>query len=91
MEDKKTADERKALLGRQSATLTVRGFRVESQGDYQVVVVKGEPVNHVLHLILSFFTLGVWLVVWAALVLFGGEKRSVVQVDEFGNVIGGVG
>lgn len=86
---KKTSDERKELLGRQIANLTSRGFRIESQGDYQAVVVKGSPVNHVLHLIISAFTLGAWLVVWGALVLFGGEKRTFVQVDEYGNILGG--
>ena len=30
-------------------------------------------------------TLGVWWLVWIALVLFGGEKRMSVNVDEWGN------
>ena len=35
--------------------------------------------------ILGFFTLGVWWLVWLALVIFGGEKRTSVGVDEWGN------
>ena len=85
MEDsKKTADERKEVLARQIANQIAQGRRVESQGDFQAVMVQGHRVNHVLHLILSLLTLGIWLIVWVALVIFGGEKREVIQVDEWG-------
>ena len=87
VDKKKTADERKETLARHVANATARGLRVESQSDYQAVFVNGKPVNHILHLILSAFTLGLWLLVWAALAIFGGEKRSVVRVDEYGNVL----
>ena len=33
-------------------------WRVESQTDYNAILVKGKPVNHVLHLILSIVTFG---------------------------------
>lgn len=41
-------------------------------------------MNHVLHLILTLSTLGIWAIVWIALALLGGEKRVLVQVDEWG-------
>lgn len=63
----------------------VGGARVESQSDFQAVLVRGKPVNHTLHLILSLVTCGVWALVWATLGVAGGEKRYVVQVDEYGN------
>ena len=63
-----------------------RGMRVESQGDYQAVLIKGRRVNHILHLILTLVTAGLWAVVWIILVIVGGEKRHIVRVDEFGNV-----
>jgi hypothetical protein len=82
---RKSADERKEALGRTIHTQVAQGARVESQGDYQGILVKGHRPNHVLHLILGFFTLGVWWLVWLALVAFGGEKRMSVNVDEWGN------
>jgi hypothetical protein len=82
---RKSADERKEALARAVHTQVAQGARVESQGDYQAILVKGHRVNHVLHLILSLFTLGIWLIVWIALVIFGGEKRMSVNVDEWGN------
>ena len=83
---RKTSDERKELLARQIANLIPRGLRVESQSDYQAVLVSGRRVNHVLHLILTLVTCLTWGIVWAALVIFGGEKREIAGVDEWGNV-----
>jgi hypothetical protein len=84
---KKTADERKALLA-QAVTNRVRmGWRVESQTDYQAVTVKGHRPNNVLHLLLTIFTLGLWGFVWLGVLIFGGEKRGVVAIDEYGNTL----
>jgi hypothetical protein len=82
---RKSAEERKELLARTVAAQVAGGARVESQSDFQAVIVKGKPVNHVLHLILTLVTLTAWAIVWIALAIFGGEKRSMVTVDEYGN------
>jgi len=82
---RKSADERKEALSRAIHTQVAQGARVESQGDYQAILVKGHRPNHILHLILGFVTLTLWWFVWLALVLFGGEKRMSVSVDEWGN------
>ena len=50
------------------------------------VLVRGKKVNHILHLFLSIFTLGLWAIVWVILTLTGGEKRQVITVDDYGNV-----
>ena len=84
---KKTADERKALLAQAVQTQVVGGGRIESQSDFQAVIIKGHKVNHVLHFIIGFFTLFIWWIVWAIIAITGGEKRSMVTVDEFGNVM----
>lgn len=82
----KTPQERKELLARTIQGQVASGGRIESQSDFQAVIVKGKPVNNVLQLILTIVTIGFWGIVWLALLLFGGEKRSMVTVDEFGNV-----
>jgi Na+-transporting NADH:ubiquinone oxidoreductase subunit NqrC len=56
-----------------------KGYAVESRSETQVVMVKGHPTNHILHLILSIVTAGLWLPVWALVSLTGGEKRWVVS------------
>lgn len=57
-------------------------------GPFEFVVVRPpDPVNHILHLILSIFTAGLWLFVWLFLVIDArGEQRHVVSVDEAGGV-----
>jgi hypothetical protein len=83
---KRSADERKALLAQQIQSASARGLRVESQSDFQAVMVEGQPVNHVLHAIVTLFSCGLWGIVWIILAITGGEKREMVVVDEFGNV-----
>ena len=64
-------DERKEALGRAVERQVSLGARVESQAEYQAIVVTGHPPSHLLHRL----TLGVW----------GGEHRTSVSVDEAGN------
>lgn len=82
---RKTPDERKEALARAIHTQVAQGARVESQSDFQAILVTGHRPNHVLHLILGFLTLGLWWLVWLGLAIFGGEKRMSVSVDEWGN------
>ena len=68
---RKAPYERKEALARAVQRQLSLGARVESQADYQAIVVTGHQSNHVLHLL----TLGLW----------GGEHRTSVSVDESGN------
>ena len=63
----------------------MRGAKVESDADYQAVLVSGNRVNHLLHFFVGIFTCGWWWIVWIFLALTGGEKRYIVRTDEFGN------
>ena len=83
---KKSTNDRKAALASTIQGQVVRGARIESQSDFQAVLIKGKAVNHLLHFIVGLFTLGAWWVVWLILVIAGGEERQIVAVDEFGNV-----
>lgn len=83
----KNAAERKELLARAVANQVRQGWRVESQTDYQAVLVKGQRPNHILHLILTLVTLLVWGIVWILVALLGGEKRMVIDVDEYGQTL----
>jgi hypothetical protein len=79
---------RKAALAQHIATaVATQGARVESQSDFQAVLLTGQVVNHVLHAILTLFTCGIWGIVWLLLVLTGGVKRHLLQVDDYGNVL----
>lgn len=60
--------------------------RIESRTDTMAVVVRGHRTNHILHLILSICTLGIWIPVWVILARIGGERRDVYQLQSDGTV-----
>jgi hypothetical protein len=79
-------DQRQALLSQHVQMAVARGARVQHADAYGATVVYGKAVNHVLHAILTLFLLGIWLFVWIPLAIFGGEKRELIRVDDFGRV-----
>ena len=60
----------------------VSGWRVESDYGNTVTLVKGQRVNHILHLLLSIVTAGAWLLIWLVLAAFGGERRTTFTYDD---------
>jgi hypothetical protein len=80
-------NDRRNILAQQIQASAVRGLRVESQDRYQAILLEGQPVNHVLHAILTLGTCGLWGIVWAVLAATGGQKRHLISVDEYGNVV----
>jgi hypothetical protein len=62
------------------------GWRVVSQTQTSAQLVKGHRTNHILHLILTLITLGIWAIVWILMVIFGGEKYRTITVSEYGQV-----
>lgn len=83
-----TAEERQQALNAYVTNLAGQGWRVVSQSATNAQLVKGKPTNHVLHLILTIVTLGLWAVVWILTAIFAGEKTRFVTVDEQGRVTG---
>ncbi|WP_097893917.1 hypothetical protein [Streptomyces sp. st170] len=63
------------------------GWRVESRSGSQVVLVRGQPVNHVLHAFLTVFSCLVWGVVWAGLSLVNRVEREALTVDAQGRIV----
>ena len=81
-----SAEERGDILARAVNGEVSHGWRVVSQTGSQAQLTKGKHHSHLLHLILTLLTLGVWLLVWIPLVVFGGEKSRFISVDEYGQV-----
>jgi hypothetical protein len=82
-----TMEQRSDILARTVSQQVRQGWRVVSQTQTQAQLVKGKPTNHILHLILSLITLGVWVIVWIAMVIFGGEKQKFISVTETGQIL----
>ncbi len=79
-------EERKAALDRAVQGYAKSGWRMEARGELQATVAKGKNTSHLLHLVLSIVTAGIWLVVWLLVAVLGGLKRRVLSVDEAGVV-----
>jgi hypothetical protein len=79
-------EERRAILARSLQQETHQGWRVLSQTDTQAQLVRGKRVNHLLHLVLTLLTLGLWVVVWILVTAWGGEKTRYVTVTEYGQI-----
>ncbi len=60
-------------------TMIGQGWRIESDTETHTILVKGRRPNHILHLLLSVFTLGLWLIVWVVVTVTGGEERAVIN------------
>jgi hypothetical protein len=82
----RSLEERAEILARAVNAEVSRGWRVVSQTQTQAQLVKGKPTNHILHLILTIITVGLWAIVWILMAIFGGEKHRFVAVNEYGNV-----
>ena len=83
-----TAEQRKqALAMAVSREVAANGWRVESQSDFQTVLAKGKPVNHLLHFILCWITLGFWVFVWPIAWYLARRQTLILSVDEYGNVL----
>jgi hypothetical protein len=52
----------------------------------QAQLVKGKHTSHLLHLVLSLLTAGLWIPVSILVALVGGEKQKLLAVDEYGTV-----
>lgn len=72
---------RKAVLGYVSS-----GWKLVFESEFESVLEIGKRPNHVLHLLLSIFTLGFWIFVWIFLSLFSRPRRITISVDAYGNI-----
>ncbi|MCX5205844.1 hypothetical protein OG897_30970 [Streptomyces sp. NBC_00237] len=62
------------------------GWRVENRSPSQAVTVRGEPVNNVLHAILTILSCLLWRIIWLTLLAGNRVERVALTVDEYGRV-----
>jgi hypothetical protein len=79
-------DERADRLDAAIAELVEYGGRIESRTSCQAVILSGSEPNHVVHVILTVFTCGLWLPIWLIAASTQTVKRTTVSVDPHGNV-----
>lgn len=84
----KPPQERAAIMHHWLQELRFNGYRVETAEGWQAIVVSGQPINHTFHAVMCLPTCSMWLVIWLLILIFGGEKRHGIWVDEWGNRCG---
>jgi len=83
----RTHEQRVSILQDAIADRLRQGWRVEMQATpYAATLTKGQPVNHILHLLLSIFTCGFWVIGWIIVAATGGVQRQTVAVDPYGRI-----
>lgn len=62
------------------------GASIELQENFSAVLIWGRKANHILHLLLSLVTFGLWIIVWILIAINSGEKRHLYQIDKYGRI-----
>ena len=83
-EKKISTRERQQIMNEKIIMCQADGKSLESVEDFQAVLVTQNKTNHVLHLVISIFTGGLWLPVWLLIALTKKNRREILQVDESG-------
>lgn len=81
-------DQQRARILDQAVThRLVGGGLLVSRTEFEAVVAYRKRRNHVMHLMFTLLTCGMWAIVWIILALSNpGERRWVGTVDEYGQV-----
>lgn len=61
-------------------------IQIRYQGPFLVVFSSGQPVNHILHALITGATFGLWALIWIIVAWRGGEKWTAMTVDEGGQL-----
>ncbi len=82
----RTDPEKKAILEKRIVFEVARGARLTYKGEFEAVFEIGKRPNHILHLLLSIVTVGIWLLVWLIISMGSGVQSYKISIDKFGNI-----
>lgn len=84
-------ESRLSILSREINARLMGGWLLINRDDSNASAILGRPgksVNHILHLLLSLLTFGLWVFIWILLTIFQTrEKRVSIWIDPFGKCI----
>ncbi|MCY3866163.1 MAG: hypothetical protein OXG68_12065, partial [Chloroflexi bacterium] len=81
-----SANEREQILDEVILVYQTEGKRIENRVGFAAIVVTPKKTNHVLHLIISFVSGGLWLPMWLLVALKNRDEREILHVNEYGSV-----
>ncbi len=81
-----TAVNPEAVLAEAVAWEVRRGAKVINSASRLVTLEYGAPPNHLLHLLLTVFTCGLWAPIWLLLGIMNHAERRNLTVDDMGQL-----
>jgi hypothetical protein len=81
--------DRRAILHQAVNSYTAMGWHILNGNDYAVTLTApATPTNHVLHLLLTVLTCGLWGVVWLVIAVSNNQsvRTMTLWVNEYGQV-----
>jgi hypothetical protein len=81
-----TRADRYRTLESEAAYFVSQGWRLHAITPTEAELVKGAPISHGIHIFFSIATVGLWLIVYIPLLIFGGEKHKHMSIDELGRI-----
>ena len=82
----KSHEERREIFKKFVDEQVVRGGKIEREDEYSAVIQFGGKPNHILHLLLSLVTFGLWLIVWFFIAISSKNYRILYSIDSKGVV-----
>lgn len=79
-------EQRQQMLGMAVNAEVVRGASIREMDQTSAVLLKKDEVNHILHLLLTVFTCGLWAIIWLLAAASARVHMYRLVVDEFGIV-----
>lgn len=81
-----STDKRKEILEYNIRQYYSQGYKLEVKSDFDAVIYIQRRVTHVLHGLVTFFTCGLWALVWIILSMTHKDpERHAIWVDEYGD------
>jgi hypothetical protein len=68
-------------FGRLIAAYGLRGYQLMFRDENNAFMVKPHRINHVLHLLLTLVTFGLWAPIWLLLAIQAKDERVVLTRD----------
>ena len=83
----KSPETRVAILNAKVVDMSRAGWRVVTMHGEQAVMACGHRPNHILHLLLSIVTVGLWLPIWIIIGCTTKERQRLMVVDPYGRIL----
>ena len=61
------------------------GWRIVSETRTDTLMAKGERINHLVHILLTVISVGIWGIYYGLRLIFGGLKQVRITKDSKGN------